>query len=585
MKKNAKILWISDLHLVSATERTRSGLRIIDENILSKSVKGTNSLLIYLKEYIIALDFTHIVFSGDISFSGAKEQFDEVFNYFIEPIIEAKPSLRILMVPGNHDLEREYLLKNHNKFKDYFGKESYDKRVRYDSELENCFINYSDFYEKVKMKALSLNSPQITDAVNFKGLYGYLVDWEYNLVFIMLNSSWFAWGAETFEKIVTYSEIAEKQIGSAVKFEEVMNSIDLGNLVAIERLKMLQEIEKLKLKIGLWEKDFIRIGVIHHPLDWLHWNERNGDNNFMSKIVDYSDIFLTSHVHAVPQFPSSFRKKTLFFESAELSDFHIYREFGNKEIVKGIINKGNHGFKILEIDYKAKPKLNKKKKVVVIDKHYCLKFKDDSSELPFYISDYRGISHNIPCSENLQKYYSALIFNSWEEYSSKNMQKSELLNRNISIDQLCGYELKKFIVNQFEIDNDIYDSIKDDLGGKFQIGNILYLFATSGRSLDSFIKNGFTESIIGSFDTINYLFMDFQVLEFLIFKDVLKKIIDKEDNDSYQEKLKIFDDLFTIYKVNYIEEMRISGGGNKFDEKLIIRYDIVNYDVYNRIAS
>jgi 3',5'-cyclic AMP phosphodiesterase CpdA len=55
------------------------------------------------------IDF--ILFSGDISFSGAKSEFKEVKAELIDPVREAVgKNVPIFCVPGNHDIERSRII-------------------------------------------------------------------------------------------------------------------------------------------------------------------------------------------------------------------------------------------------------------------------------------------------------------------------------------------------------------------------------------------------------------------------------------------------------------------------------------------
>src|ERR1017187_938694 len=55
---------------------------------------------------LAALDF--IVFSGDLAFSGTKQQFETAWSELLEPLCSRAnvPVKRLFIVPGNHDLER-----------------------------------------------------------------------------------------------------------------------------------------------------------------------------------------------------------------------------------------------------------------------------------------------------------------------------------------------------------------------------------------------------------------------------------------------------------------------------------------------
>jgi hypothetical protein len=62
-----------------------------------------------LSQALDHIDF--IIFSGDLSFSGAKDEFDAAAREFLMPVMETTqvPKDRVFFVPGNHDLDRNAL--------------------------------------------------------------------------------------------------------------------------------------------------------------------------------------------------------------------------------------------------------------------------------------------------------------------------------------------------------------------------------------------------------------------------------------------------------------------------------------------
>src|SRR5579864_7156030 len=59
-----------------------------------------------IDERLAEIDF--IVFSGDLAFNGAAEEYTAVAEELLRPVLEVTrvPKNRLFIVPGNHDLER-----------------------------------------------------------------------------------------------------------------------------------------------------------------------------------------------------------------------------------------------------------------------------------------------------------------------------------------------------------------------------------------------------------------------------------------------------------------------------------------------
>jgi predicted phosphodiesterase len=97
-----KFVW---LHLSDWHQKGRDFDRRAVRDALLDDLKNRASI----DERLAEIDF--IVFSGDLAFSGASEEYESAAKELLSPVLEATnvPKNRLFIVPGNHDLERTNL--------------------------------------------------------------------------------------------------------------------------------------------------------------------------------------------------------------------------------------------------------------------------------------------------------------------------------------------------------------------------------------------------------------------------------------------------------------------------------------------
>jgi hypothetical protein len=97
---NAVWLHLSDWH-----QRGREFDRKAVRDALLTDLEKRESI----DERLAEIDF--IVFSGDLAFSGAAEEYTAVAEELLKPVLQGTrvPKNRLFIVPGNHDLERRTL--------------------------------------------------------------------------------------------------------------------------------------------------------------------------------------------------------------------------------------------------------------------------------------------------------------------------------------------------------------------------------------------------------------------------------------------------------------------------------------------
>jgi len=91
------------LHLSDWHQRGRDFHREMVRDALIEDIKKRREIHPDLEK----LDF--IVFSGDLAFSGKKEEYQAGQEYLLDPLLEAAglDKSRVFIVPGNHDLDRD----------------------------------------------------------------------------------------------------------------------------------------------------------------------------------------------------------------------------------------------------------------------------------------------------------------------------------------------------------------------------------------------------------------------------------------------------------------------------------------------
>jgi len=97
--KRSGITWI---HLSDWHQRGLEFDRTVVGNALIEDISEREQISPELKQV------NFIVFSGDLAFSGKKEEYEAAKTHLLDPVLAAtglKPE-HLFMVPGNHDLDR-----------------------------------------------------------------------------------------------------------------------------------------------------------------------------------------------------------------------------------------------------------------------------------------------------------------------------------------------------------------------------------------------------------------------------------------------------------------------------------------------
>lgn len=242
------ILHLSDIHF-------KTGHNII----LNRSEKIFDSI----KNEIKGKDYFFIITSGDIAFSGQKEEYNIAKKFYTTLIekISAYTGLesKLLFVPGNHDC-------------------LFDKDIE---EIRTMII------EKFAKNGLDhLNENLITKCCEPQKNYFDFVSEMYKISDSSLENA---------------DNILNHQLTQVVTFK-IDNAIVKFNLYNTSWVSSIQErigtlrfpIQYMDSKIGQAES-LISISVLHHP---LNWQTPEYSQNFLDFLLKTSDIIFTGHEHS-----------------------------------------------------------------------------------------------------------------------------------------------------------------------------------------------------------------------------------------------------------------------------------------------
>ncbi|MEM6721744.1 MAG: metallophosphoesterase [Bacteroidota bacterium] len=302
--KTLKILWLSDIHFVREYNLEIDSLRIYIDSFIE---------YISNQEKIKKVDY--ILISGDIANNGDLKEYELFNTFFLDPLEKRLNNAKLLIVPGNHDISR-------GSAKDYIdnfvqklsGPQRMDK-----TDFLNDLVNRPKFYKAFENYTNSFINKKIpkedSSLEKNRLLYGYVVDKENKVLFILLNSAWYSIGQEFLKKYLDENIFSKKnQIFDELEIEELVSNIkniaeEYGNqLIGLEGLENTKEIYK---KINEYE-DFTVITIMHHPTNWLDWKERIRGENSEAKfhfIKENTDLLLTGHEHVPIQHKNEDIKK------------------------------------------------------------------------------------------------------------------------------------------------------------------------------------------------------------------------------------------------------------------------------------
>ncbi len=175
------------------------------------------------------IDF--IIFSGDVANTGQADEYEDAIRKLFQPLLDAtglKPD-QLLIVPGNHDLDRELIpagllkpLQSNDEVEVWWN----DDKKR--AQLNQPFQAFYNFLLNYK----GSNLPRYAD------IFVCEVDGK-KIAFLLINSAW----------MCARNKVKAKQIND-------IGYLCVGESQIYEPLKQISDAN-------------IMIAVLHHPLDWL----------------------------------------------------------------------------------------------------------------------------------------------------------------------------------------------------------------------------------------------------------------------------------------------------------------------------
>jgi metallophosphoesterase superfamily enzyme len=483
--EKTSIFWISDIHYLHDDKGSYKGY-------LAEKAKLIDAYFDQLKKKIFEESPTHIIISGDITFSGKEEQYEGFYNKVLKEFIEKNSECRIISAPGNHDVQRDIVLKITDKTrKDFSDFDSLPKKQKLLKELESkefqgadvfqgstinleksetiysklflpkkgrinirygIFFNYCLFCEtKILPRLKNLLDVDLYHYEDSLGLYGVIHDKKYNKIFVVMNSSVLAWGDTTYEKLFKLKKPVFSEYGTLAFDNE-----EIGNL-----RKVLRDFKEN----GVLQNNLV-CGVCHHPFSWIDYNQRFQSGQQFSMLISQLDLLLFGHIH-VQHFPGTiFRNRTLVFESPQLMDYHLYKFLEPDPILNAT---RTLGFNLLEVSANNRSLTNTQYQLLYGNVNGLENpfISEELKEIKFCKkSDNKIATYNFP-----EKKVSVSIFDyplgDWEKVlanvSNKDQGEKSVLGRQLSISErylidLEGvFRLKKYIASEIPVNQSVGD--------------------------------------------------------------------------------------------------------------------------------
>ncbi|MEJ0101751.1 MAG: metallophosphoesterase [Bacteroidota bacterium] len=345
-----RLLWISDLHIKESYAGLEEFIGFKDD---------------FIKFYETQPVFDYILFSGDIGFSATENEYKVFWNNFIVPLHDyhessGKPFPKIICIPGNHDISwkntgvyeeflksfkdknnttRNELLKNKDTQVKFFeGFKYYSERFGEKGSSQKEWKKFFDF---------SGDEYRVSASYQEHKLFGYLVDKKKKVVFIFLNSAWFSIGGKFnnllqekyMKNILKRKNLKSTEVNKLLSdiLEEKSNIVEYGNQL-IGRDLFRDTCTDIGAILAL-SADHTVITCMHHPLNWLNWNELyhydkpTSDKLILNRILSNSDILLTGHEHVPVDTPLSETKNGVVqLKSGMFLDETLIRPEGYKTL-------------------------------------------------------------------------------------------------------------------------------------------------------------------------------------------------------------------------------------------------------------
>ncbi|MHA1380165.1 MAG: metallophosphoesterase [Candidatus Helarchaeota archaeon] len=444
------ILHLSDLHF---------GLELladIKEDVIEKRTKILDKLIEKIENLDRYWKPDIIVISGDIGFSGEKENYNEAWKWI--NLLLKKLNLnteRLLLCAGNHDR----YIKDIIKLKRIYPKiDDIDKFLEMDNIkiLAQRFNAFSEFCKEHYIPYLIFND-ESNHLIGFREIL--------KLRFVVLNSSWFSLGDEN----------------------------DRGNIfIGLPHILNMKKKEQL---INPDTTEYITISILHHPFEWLNQSEidKYGERDVTYvELARNCDIILSGHTHGEELFEpdKKFASAWLFKAGAIFDkDLLVY----NCEILK--IDITNRSADRLKLYYDSE-----KGWIDEVDKKNPYLFSNGLSRLRLYskkvlqaIYDKIGKECKIDRSSIITKIEEEIsanniFFITGESMVGKSVIMKDLASKLDSSSEIFAFNVNHFLYNNIEEyfkNLNIIDSFKDILSAVKSVQNRFIFIDQSERILEN----------------------------------------------------------------------------------------------------
>ncbi len=338
----AKIVWVSDIHLRGSYSK--------DKRAVDKLDSAYKAFLKKISEEQEIAPIDYVFLTGDIGFSGSVEDYNYFWEWFITPLYDyyldaSKKQIqikfpKIIVIPGNHDIswdstvhfekyltsyntntgnfkERNELIANTSSRPDFI--KSFKHYTESFSRSSGSSVKSAQIWEKF----FDLSNLEVSADYNTERLFGFVIDHNKKLIIILLNTSWFSIGVKFNELLITenitsveskinfwdkitmlkkgldnfffkaYSKQAKSLLAKKERIVEYGNQIIGRDIYPTPHL--MEAINK--------NPEYIIISCMHHPMNWLSWNELNSydksdsEDFTLNKILSKTDLLLTGHEH------------------------------------------------------------------------------------------------------------------------------------------------------------------------------------------------------------------------------------------------------------------------------------------------
>ena len=319
-KNEINILHISDLHYGMEEDVD------LEKEANERRIEALNLLYYYFEhenEDLWKPDI--IVITGDLGWSGKKEQFEEAYNEMIKKLLEILDldSTKLIISPGNHDKKKivEERPKNTTEA----------NKLLERSRIDKIYQKFEDF--NIFCDEQEINNLNFDDKINH--LMGSI---EINgLRFVVLNSAWFCEGGKNDKKNI---------------------------YIGTNHLTTLTNKGDLVLHTKNYDEDIVTIILMHHPYGWFADQEIEdyGEDASYYLLTRKCHVILSGHIHGAsirnPFKP--FNEGAWLFKVGASYEYEPGKHYKNNcEILKVNINKREISRLKIKFRYKTREWISK----------------------------------------------------------------------------------------------------------------------------------------------------------------------------------------------------------------------------------